>query len=240
MFEGYVGIRLWSGQLMEDVWFSILFVLFFLFAIHARIHVKSFIKIFRNLGFNTSGKSSNTDLSIYYSKSLHFYLIFQALALSSLAITQEAYYLGFLNNIDKEKLLLVVVSTFLSVLVFYLIRRIIYYLLIYTFSRQDVYRQWVIIYNSLISVWGISLYLPVIGMSFLGNYHFWAVCLFIIFYILFRFAIIYKSIRLFYIKKFDLFYLSLYLCAHEILPLLIAYKGFVFLYNFIEKSALWH
>lgn len=57
MFEGYVGIRLWSGQLMEDVWFSILFVLFFLFAIHARIHVKSFIKIFRNLGFNTSGKA---------------------------------------------------------------------------------------------------------------------------------------------------------------------------------------
>ena len=71
MFEGYVGIRLWSGQLMEDVWFSILFVLFFLFAIHARIHVKSFIKIFRNLGFNTSGKSSNTDLSIYYLSLIH-------------------------------------------------------------------------------------------------------------------------------------------------------------------------
>lgn len=240
MFEGYVGIRLWSGQLMEDVWFSILFVLFFLFAVHARIHVKSFIKIFRNLGFNTSSKGGNSDLSTYYSKSLHIYLIFQALTLTSVVITQEAYHLGFLSSIDKEKLSFALVLTFLSVLLFYLIRRIIYYILIYTFSRPGVYRQWVILYNSLISVWGISLYIPVICMSFLGNYHIWAVCLFILFYILFRFAIIYKSIRLFYIKKFDLFYLSLYLCAHEILPLLIAYKGFVFLYNFIEKSALWH
>lgn len=240
MFEGYVGIRLWSGQLMEDVWFSILFVLFFLFAIHARIHVKSFIKIFRNLGFSASGISNNSVQSIYYSKSLYFYLTFQALALSSLAITQEAYYLGFLNSIDKEKLLLALVFTFLSVLFFYLTRRIIYYLLIYIFCNQGLYRQWSISYNSLVSTWGISLYIPVIGMSFLENYHIAAAGLFIIFYILFRFAIIYKSIRLFYIKKFDLFYLSLYLCAHEILPLLIAYKGFVFLYNFIEKSALWH
>lgn len=240
MFEGYVGIRLWSGQLMEDVWFSILFVLFFLFAIQARIHVKSFIKIFRNLGFSTSSKSGNTDLSIYYSKSLHIFLIVQALILTTVAITQEAYHLGFLNSIDKNKLLFALSLTFLSVVLFYLIRRIIYYLLIYTFGRPETYRQWVILYNSIISVWGIALYIPVVGMSFLGNYHIWAVCLFILFYILFRFAIIYKSIRLFYIKKFDLFYLSLYLCAHEILPLLISYKGFVFLYNFIEKSALWH
>lgn len=240
MFEGYVGIRLWSGQLMEDVWFSILFVLFFLFAIHARIHVKSFIKIFRNLGFGTTAISGNNDLSVYYSKSLHIYLIVQALALTSVAITQEAYHLGFLNSIDKEKLLFTLLLTFLVVVVYYLIRRVIYYLLIYTFSSSEAYRQWVILYNSLISIWGIALYIPVVCMSFLGNYHFWAVSLFILFYILFRFAIIYKSIRLFYIKKFDLFYLSLYLCAHEILPLLISYKGFVFLYNFIEKSALWH
>ena len=134
MFEGYVGIRLWSGQLMEDVWFSILFVLFFLFAIQARIHVKSFIKIFRNLGFSTSSKSGNTDLSIYYSKSLHIFLIVQALILTTVAITQEAYHLGFLNSIDKNKLLFALSLTFLSVVLFYLIRRIIYYLLIYTFG----------------------------------------------------------------------------------------------------------
>ncbi len=240
MFEGYVGIRLWSGQSMEDVWFSILFVLFLLFAIHARIHVKSFIKIFRNIGFKAAAESRNYEQSIYYSKSLYFYLIFQALILSSLAITQEAYYLGFLNNIDKEKLLWALALTFLSILIFYLIRYIIYYLLIYIFCNQGIYHQWIIFYNSLVCAWGISLYIPVIGMCFLENYHIAAVCLFFIFYILFRFAIIYKSIRLFHIKRFDLFYLSLYLCAHEILPLLIVYKGFVFLYNFIEKSALWH
>lgn len=30
-FEGYVGIRLWDGQLVDDVVFSLLFVLFMCF-----------------------------------------------------------------------------------------------------------------------------------------------------------------------------------------------------------------
>ena len=32
-FEGYVGIRLWDGQLVDDVVFSLLFVLFMCFAL---------------------------------------------------------------------------------------------------------------------------------------------------------------------------------------------------------------
>lgn len=237
MFEGYVGIRLWSGQVIEDVWFSILFVLFFLFALHARIHVRSFAKIFRNLGSNASG---NAGLSVYYSRPLFFYLTFQALALSSMAVTQEVYYQGLLDSLGKEYLLPVLAFTFLSVLSYYLVRRAVYGWLIYTFGSRETYRQWEVLYNSLVSVWGIALYVPVLGMSFFREHHVWLACLFAGLYVLFRFAIICKSARLFCIKKFDIFYLSLYLCGHEILPLLIAYKGFVFLYNFIGKSALWH
>ena len=32
-FEGYVGIRLWDGQLVDDVVFSLLFVLFMCFGV---------------------------------------------------------------------------------------------------------------------------------------------------------------------------------------------------------------
>ena len=113
-------------------------------------------------------------------------------------------------------------------------------MLIFTFADAEFNKQWKLYYNSIIGVWGVTLYIPVVGQTFVGNCYYFAVYLFVFLYILCRFAIIYKSIRLFYTKKFDLFYLSLYLCAHEILPVFIMYKGFIYLCNFIEKSALWH
>ena len=39
-FEGYVGIRLWDGQLVDDVVFSLLFVLFMCFALVERLLVE--------------------------------------------------------------------------------------------------------------------------------------------------------------------------------------------------------
>ena len=125
-------------------------------------------------------------------------------------------------------------------LVYYLLRRLVYHMLIFTFADAEFNKQWKLYYNSIIGVWGVTLYIPVVGQTFVGNCYYFAVYLFVFLYILCRFAIIYKSIRLFYTKKFDLFYLSLYLCAHEILPVFIMYKGFIYLCNFIEKSALWH
>ncbi len=237
MFEGYVGIRLWSGQLMADVWFTVIFILFLLFAINSRIHVKSFVKMFRYISV---GKNKNSELSLYNKKSFNFFMVFQSMLLTSLIFTQEAYYRGYLNNITQKKLFMSLAMTFIVIFGFYLLRRIIYYILIYIFASQNFYKQWIITYNALTGIWGITLYIPAICITFLDNYHFLAIGIMILFYLAFRLAIIYKTTRLFHIKKFDLFYLSLYLCSHEILPLIILLKGFVYLYNFIEKSALWH
>ena len=239
MFEGYVGIRLWSGQLIEDTLFTILGILLLFFAINVRLHTKSFLKMLRCIA--TLGKAgANTDMSVYYNKHFNGFMTFQALLLSGISAFLSAYHSGLLYNLDEKKLAVSITGSFLLVLVYYLLRRAIYYLLIYTFADEEYHRQWKLNYNSAIGIWGISLYIPVIWQVFVGNSYHFLVALFVFLYISCRFVIIYKSLRLFYTKKFDLFYLSLYLCAHEILPVLILYKGFIYLYNFIEKSALWH
>ena len=48
LFEGYVGIHLWDGQIADDIIFSLLFVLFVLFAIIFRTHYDLFIKMWQD------------------------------------------------------------------------------------------------------------------------------------------------------------------------------------------------
>ncbi|MCS3063999.1 hypothetical protein NXX40_16835 [Parabacteroides distasonis] len=48
-FEGYVGIRLWDGQLVDDVVFSLLFVLFMCFALVFRTNYRLFLKMMRDV-----------------------------------------------------------------------------------------------------------------------------------------------------------------------------------------------
>ena len=215
MFEGFVGIRLWDGQIVEDVLFSILAGLLLLFAFSARLHTKSFLKMFRCIGF-LGREGFTTEMSVYYNKYFNSFMTFQALLLASLWVFLEAHQRGYTHELTHGKIGLLILATFLLIGAYYLCRRIVYHVLI------------------------ISLYIPVAWQGFVGSFYYLSTGLFLILYILSHFAIIYKSVRLFHTKKFDLFYLSLYLCAHEILPLFIMYKGFIYLYNFIEKSALWH
>lgn len=89
-------------------------------------------------------------------------------------------------------------------------------------------------------IWGILLYIPVLLMVFIDINVTIPIFLFSIFYVLYRFAIIYKTIRIFHKKNGGFLYISLYLCGQEILPLVFLYEGMVYLYNFIETSTLWH
>ena len=45
IFEGYVGIRLWDGQLVDDVIFSLLLFLFIVFSFVFRTNFQLFVKM---------------------------------------------------------------------------------------------------------------------------------------------------------------------------------------------------
>ena len=47
IFEGYVGIRLWDGQLVDDVIFSLLLFLFIVFSFVFRTNFQLFVKMLK-------------------------------------------------------------------------------------------------------------------------------------------------------------------------------------------------
>ena len=130
MFEGYVGIRLWDGQIVEDVLFSILVGLLLLFAFSARLHAKSFLKMFRCISF-LGREGYTTEMSVYYNKYFSSFMTFQALLLASLWVFLEAHQRGYTHELTHGKIGLLILATFLLIGAYYLCRRIVYHVLIY-------------------------------------------------------------------------------------------------------------
>ena len=53
-------------------------------------------------------------------------------------------------------------------------------------------------------------------------------------YLISRIIFIYRGIKIFLTDIYGILYFILYLCALEIAPLLVLYKGTILLYNFVE------
>ena len=197
-FEGYVGIRLWDGQLVDDVVFSLLFVLFMCFALVFRTNYRLFLKMMRDVAY------------------------------------------GYFNHLLENTVLISIGLIMMVLMLFYWCKRCFYYLLGVVFTDAPKYKFWKTNYNAIIGAWGICLYIPALWLVFVGSSIQIPVLLFVFFYILCRFVIIYKTIRIFHRKNSSFLYISLYLCGQEILPLVFLYEGIIYLYNFIESSTLWH
>ena len=85
IFEGYVGIRLWDGQLVDDVIFSLLLFLFIVFSFVFRTNFQLFVKMLKD-AFLVKERQNLFDDVI--GKSIFFFrnfMTFQVLFLSSIA-----------------------------------------------------------------------------------------------------------------------------------------------------------
>ncbi|MCC8144041.1 MAG: DUF4271 domain-containing protein [Tannerellaceae bacterium] len=241
MFEGYVGIRLWDGQLVEDVIFSLLLVLIMMFAFVFRANQRLFIKMLKD-AVAVKERQSLFEETVSGNNEFYFrcFMVFQSLFLCSIIFFSVGRIRRYITHLDEKVVLIATTAIFIDLFLFYQFKRLCYYLLATIFIDRNQYKLWKTNYNAVIGVWGITLYLPALWFVFVSGYMNMPVILFFILYFLCRFVIIYKSIRIFHSKSVGFLYLSLYLCAQEILPLILLYKGIVYLYNFIETSTIWY
>lgn len=240
IFEGYIGIQFGNEQLIRDLLFSIVFLLFICFAF-----------IFRSY------------LSLLFGKTItHFISIKERQNLFGSTIRENVFFKGFLkiqtlllcailfyliyhtyfriqDQTTSNTLFTLAVFLFILTL-FYLFKQCLYFIYGRVISENGKYRLWNTNYETLSYLWGISLYLPVLWLMFNNNSLRIVSLLFISSYILYRISVIYITIRIFYNKNTGILYLSSYLCAQEIIPLFFLYEGLNYLQNVIEISTLWH
>ena len=236
----YAGISIEKGQLIGDVLFGLLLVLFFCFAIIYQQNVKQVVRTFRNL-LSVKERQSMFAFSTGGVALFRSFMIFQLLTLSSVSLFCIVRILGGVDfNVSEIQQLIILLVIFGTLFSYYQLKQLLYFAIGRLFFEEYHYQLWKNGYNSVQIILGVLLYIPALWLVFVSKQHEIALFLLVFLYISSRLVIFYKVIRIFSKKGYDILYLILYLCAQEILPLVFLYEGLVYLYNFIETSTLWH
>jgi hypothetical protein len=116
----------------------------------------------------------------------------------------------------------------------------IYFLYGHAFDSGERYAMWDNRYHALTGLWGCTLYLPTLWIFLDSRHLLYAVAAFLLLYAAYRISLIYITIRIFYNRRTGLFFLCSYLCAQEIIPMLLAYEGLKYTLQLTDISSLWH
>jgi len=126
---------------------------------------------------------------------------------------------------------------FLLLGLFFLYKYLAYSIAGAIYFKKEMVTQWNDDFLSLISLNGVFLFFPVLILFFVEAAY--IICLFfIVLHLIFNvFFIFYKTYSLFFHKKQRYFYFILYLCAQEVLPLYLVYRGFIYLIT--QGDTIW-
>ena len=240
LFEGFVGIRLWDGQVLNDFLFTLILSALVLFAFVFRFNYRACLKMFNDVIYIKERQSLFKQGAVS-DFCFRVFMILQTLFLCTLFAFSFFYNKGYLDfDLTLPNILICIGGLFVIILLFFLFKWVLYELTGMIFSDVNKFKIWRSSYVAIMGAWGVSLYVPVAWSALWGKYPSLSFLLFVFLYILCRFAIIYKTMRIFYRKNSGFLHINLYLCAQEILPLVFLYEGMVYLYNFIKMSTLWH
>jgi hypothetical protein len=230
-FEGYVGVRIGEGQLINDLIFSLPFLLCFAFSLVFRANYYLFLKMIRDV-FYIKERLSLFEETEGNETIFRSFMIFQSLSLCSiiLFIIGRMYkYIPEYQNIGMN--MFFIGAIFAILFSFYGFKQFLYKVIGAIFASPNMYKTWRTGYTATVGFWGLLLYIPVISLAFVKTHLHICVLLFTFIYLLWRFIIIRKTICIFNVKGVGFLYILLYLCAQEILPLIFLYEGIIYLYN---------
>jgi hypothetical protein len=167
------------------------------------------------------------------------FMIFQTLLLLCIFSISITIKYNYFTNPDIPTTLIITATLFIVLLLFYLFKKAIYFTFGRVFAEKSACQVMFANYQGIFCTWGLFLYLPVLWILLIGKYLFVAYALFIISYLAFRTALIYRFIHIFLNKNTGFLFFTLYLCAQEIIPLVFLYEGLIYIYNIIEKNNIW-
>ena len=239
LFEGYIGLRLAGGSYLDDVIPVILLIEISLFAIIFHFHAALIWKMAKDL-LSVKERDNLFDRPVRSDLFFRTFMKFQVLSLNALFLYLLAGRYTDLSADSLRSILLPLGLLFAAVSLFYLLKRIIYFLYGHAFDSGERYVMWNNRYQAITSIWGCTLYLPTLWIFLDSSHHLYAVAAFVVLYAVYRILLIYITIRIFYDRRTGLLFLCSYLCAQEIIPLLFAYEGVKYTLLLTDLSSLWH
>lgn len=157
------------------------------------------------------------------------FLVFQTVLIITMVIFTFSWNRGIFNS-SSNNLILLFIALFLGILLFILIKYLIYQLINYTFTEWGL-GEWMEKYFRIIELTGLLIFIPALFFVFVPEYAKITLFLLIIIFFIITTAVFWNLLNIFAKNKIGLLNYFLYLCAIEIVPYFLVYKGVVSLVN---------
>ena len=234
-FEGFAGMHLNNITFSNDIMLLIVLLLLLSFAIIFHLNVPLFSKMISNIN---AGEQRQSIFEATANDSFFFnaFMVFQTLLLFCIFTFSAVVEYKYFIKPDSATIFLVTGVLFIILFVFFLFKKAIYTVFGYIFTDKALTKMMLSNHQALFSIWGVSLYIPVLWILLIGKYFLFAIIMVIMSYLAFRAILFLRFIYMFFNKNTGLLFLSLYLCAQEIVPLVFLYEGLIYINNIIEKN----
>jgi len=218
-------------------WGFVLFLICFLIIVSIisnrdKFFLSLFSRLYRNNDRNSMFYESVTNETLN-----KIFLCLQTILLMSIIAYCYAVHENYLSITTLTEMLLFIGKISLTLIIFFLYKFVTYSAIGVIFFKKETMIQWNDDFFSLISINGIFLFLPALFLFYVETYYTFCINFLIFYLFLNMLFIFYKIYTLFFFKKQHLLYFILYLCAQEIIPLYLVYRGFVYLIT--QEETIW-
>ena len=234
-FEGFEGMRFLSITSSNDIMLVIVIFLLLVFALIFRLNKPLFDKMISNIN---AGEQRQSIFVTTEKDSFLFnaFMTFQTLLLCSILLFSFAAKYKDLLPADRAMLLISLCAFFIIFFIYYLFKRILYAFFGTIFVEKATNKMMFTNYQALFCSWGVTLYLPVLWVLLFNTQVVFSIILLIVSFLAYKAILAFRFFNIFINKNTGFLFLSLYLCALEVVPLVFLYEGMIY---FIETKNTW-
>ena len=228
--EGFSGVLLPFSQTVQSVFFLFFAFCFVIVAFWFNREGPTLAANYRNIFSGgvrrrTIFKEEITTAGIWS----EFFLIFQTILILTIVFFTFFWDKG-ISDLSVKNKVLVFLAAFLGILLFLSIKYLVYRLIGYVFTEWGM-GEWTEKYFRVVELMGVFVFIPAMFFVFVPEYAKIALFLLIIIFFIIMMVVFWNLLNVFAKNKVGLLNYFLYLCAIEIVPFFLLYKGVVSLVN---------
>lgn len=230
MLEEFSGLLLPFSQTVQSVFFLFFAFCFVIISFCFNREGPTLAANFRNIFSGrvrrqTIFKKEITTTGIWS----EFFLIFQTILILTIVFFTFFWDKG-ISGLSVKNMVLVFLAVFLGIFLFLNIKYLIYKLIGYVFTECGM-GEWTEKYFRVVELMGVFVFIPAMFFVFVPEYAKIALFLLIMIFFIITMVVFWNLLNVFAKNKVGLLNYFLYLCAIEIIPFFLVYKGVVSLVN---------
>jgi hypothetical protein len=229
-FEGLSENYIRSNLFSNDIMLVSALILLSAFAWIFRVNAPLFGKMLSNISageqrqsiFNTTEKDSFL---------FNTFMTFQTLLLLSIFTFSVAVKFDYFPKPDIGMTWLSLGIFFFLFLIYYLFKMGLYAIFGAVFIENSTNKMIFTNYQALFCIWGVSIYLPVFWILLFDVYLFLPIIFLILSILILKAILVFRFFNIFVNKNTGFLFFSLYLCAQEMVPLVLLFQGLTYIFK---------